>query len=196
LTGTVYFELDGTRYEWKHYDDDKAELSTKNIGSTEITIGLYSTETVMAIKLLRLKVLFLDLGNTLVVQNPNTGKFAQLPQTDMLLDSLKRKGIEAGIISDGSRSMVDELLDDKSFLNRFRIVVMSGDPEVGGVLKPRAKIFDVALSKMSASLGQDVNPSETAFLTETVEHFKVYNLLYGIGVRDIISDNCKQYVSS
>lgn len=148
----------------------------------------------MTLQLLRLRVLFLDLGNTLVVQKPETGKFVQFPETDMLLHDLKSKGIEIGIISDGSRSLLDELLDDNGFLNRFRIVVMSDDPEVGGVLKPRAKIFDVALSKMSASLGQVVNPSETAFLTETVEHFKVYNFLYSIGVRETISNNCEQYV--
>jgi hypothetical protein len=62
--------------------------------------------------------------------------------------------------------------------------------------KPKAKIFDVALSKMSAVLVYDINPSDTAFLTETVEHFKVYNSLYSLGgVRDMISNNCEQYVS-
>ena len=47
---------------------------------------------------------------------------------------------------------------------------------------------------MSDILGFEVNPKETAFLTEKVEHFKVYNFLYTLGISDIIRDDCGEYM--
>ena len=104
----------------------------------------------------------------------------------MLLNDLKNEGIETGIISNGNRAEVDSLLDDPTFLNQFKVIVMSGDPEVGGVSKPSPKIFNVALSKMSVVLGREVNPLETTFLTETVQHFRVYVSLYSLGIQEIL----------
>ena len=100
----------------------------------------------------------------------------------MLLNDLKSEGIETGIISNGNRAEVDSLLDDPTFLNQFKVIVMSDDPEVGGMSKPQPKIFNVALSKMSVVLGREVNPIETTFLTETVQHFRVYVSLYSLGI--------------
>ena len=60
--------------------------------------------------------------------------------------------------------------------------------------KPKAKIFNTAIAKMSNSIGFDLNPSETALLTENPEHFKAYNFLFTWGLKDIISDNCKSYI--
>jgi hypothetical protein len=71
---------------------------------------------------------------------------------------------------------------------------MSGDIEVGGIEKPKAKIFNAAIAKMSGILGFNLNPMETAFITETVEHFKVYNFLYTMGLKNIIRNNCKSYI--
>ena len=77
----------------------------------------------MALQFLKLNVLFLDLGNTLVTRDGRSGKFVQFPETDKLLNNLENKGIEMGIISDGNRPMLDSLLDDPSFLDRFKAIV-------------------------------------------------------------------------
>jgi hypothetical protein len=47
---------------------------------------------------------------------------------------------------------------------------------------------------MSNALGFELNPSETALLTETIEHFKVYNFLYTLELKKIIADDCKAYI--
>ena len=39
---------------------------------------------------------------------------------------------------------------------------------------------------MSNILGFALNPMETAFITETVEHFKVYNFLYTLGLKILL----------
>lgn len=71
---------------------------------------------------------------------------------------------------------------------------MSGYVEVGGIEKPKAKIFNIAIAKMSDILGFDLNPMETAFITETSEHFKVYNFLYTLGLKNIIKNSCKSHI--
>lgn len=68
---------------------------------------------------------------------------------------------------------------------------MSEDDEVGGIRKPKAKIFNVGISKISRALGFNLDPSETAFLTENVEHFKAYDFLYTLGLKEIIADDCR-----
>ncbi|HKG87895.1 MAG TPA: hypothetical protein VKA95_06175, partial [Nitrososphaeraceae archaeon] len=80
-----------------------------------------------------------------------------------------------------------------SFLDKFRVVVMSDDSEVGGARKPHARIFNVAISKMKKVLNTSLNLSETALLTETIEHFKAYNLLYSLDGRKIIREWFKEY---
>ena len=44
---------------------------------------------------------------------------------------------------------------------------------------------------MNNALGFDLTPSETALLTETVEHFKACNFLYTLGLKEAIADDCK-----
>jgi hypothetical protein len=90
--------------------------------------------------------------------------------------------------------MENEFLADPTILDRFRVVVMSDDDEVGGIPKPKAKIFNVGITKMSKALAFNLDPSETAFLTENVEHFKAYNFLYTLGLKKIIADDCTAYV--
>ena len=78
---------------------------------------------------LKIKVLFLDLGNTLVSRPKNSEKFVAFPETVTLLNKLKEKGIEMAIISDGNRLDLNEFLADPTILNRFSVVVMSDDDE-------------------------------------------------------------------
>ena len=137
--------------------------------------------------------MFFDLGKTLVYRNNQNEQFVKFSDTDSILSKLKQKGIKMGIISDGSRTDLDNLLADPSLLNAFQLVVMSEDSDVGGVEKAKKKIFNVAIDKMGHKLGFGLKPKETAFLTENVEHFKVYNFLYTLGLKNIIGNNCIEY---
>ena len=51
-----------------------------------------------------IKLLFLDLENTLVSHDNITEKFIAFLKTDTILSNLKGKGLEVGIISYGNRS--------------------------------------------------------------------------------------------
>jgi FMN phosphatase YigB (HAD superfamily) len=70
-------------------------------------------------------------------------------KTDTILSNLKAKGLEIWIISDGNRSQINTWLDDPILLDRFMVVVMSDDEEVGEIRKPKAKIFKVVIDKRS-----------------------------------------------
>jgi hypothetical protein len=48
---------------------------------------------------------------------------------------------------------------------------------------------------MSDALGFRLDPTETAFLTETIGHFKVYNFLYTLGLKNIINNDCNSYIN-
>ena len=193
MVESTFLDLEGIRYLWKNIDTNTTILSTTSIEDSNISIGIISDRSTVKL-ILKPKVLFFDLGRTLVTRPNPTQKFVNFPQTNSLLQNLKTKGIEVGIISDGNRSDLNLLLDDQNLLNKFKVIVMSGDGEVGGIEKPKAKIFNVAIAKMSNILGFALNPMETAFITETVEHFKVYNFLYTLGLKNIIKNNCKSYI--
>ena len=201
LEETVFLDLENTRYKWDDTGNGNFKISTTPIEASSFAIGIVSEK--LALKLeLNIKVLFLDLGNTLV-SRPNASdngvnaseKFVSFPETDTILSNLKARGLEMGIISDGSTSQLETLLADPTLLDRFKVVVMSDDEEVGGVRKPKARIFNVALTKMSNALGFDLNPSETALLTETIEHFKVYNFIYTLGLNKIMAHDCDAYIT-
>ncbi len=191
---TVFLDLQNTRYRWENTGNGKTKISTTQIETSDFSIDIISEEKLIIQLKLKIKVLFLDLGNTLVSRDNITKKFIAFPETDTILSNLKGKGLEIGIISDGNRSQLNAWLADPTLLNRVKVVVMSDDEEVGGIRKPKAKIFNVAMAKMSNDLGFDLNPSETALLTETIEHFKVYNFLYTLGLKKIIADDCKAYI--
>jgi hypothetical protein len=193
LAENVFLDLEGIRYRWKNIDINTTILSTTQIEDSDLSIGIISERSIMKLTL-KPKVLFFDLGNTLVTRPNTTQKFVTFPQTNILLNNIKTKGIEVGIISNGNRSDLNLLLADQNLLNKFKVIVMSGDVEVGGIEKPKAKIFNVAIAKMSDILGFDLNPMETAFITETSEHFKVYNFLYTLGLKNIIKNSCKSYI--
>jgi beta-phosphoglucomutase-like phosphatase (HAD superfamily) len=199
LKETVFLDLDNVRYEWENIGNDNWKITTSQIETLDFSIGTISENLTLKLNL-KIKVLFLDLGNTLV-SRPNTSeshtntseKFVAFPETDTILSKLKGKGLEIAVISDGNRSDLT-LLADPTILDRFKVIVMSGDDEVGGIQKPKAKIFNIGISKMSKALGFPLDPTETAFLTENVEHFKAYNFLYTLGLKEIIADDCRAYV--
>jgi Haloacid dehalogenase-like hydrolase len=193
LVETVFLNLNGIRYKWENVGNGRIVIASTQIHTSDFSIGILSENSFLEVKL-KPKALFFDLGNTLVSRNKETDKFAAYPETNTILTNLKAKGIELGVISDGSRSQLETLLVDQSLLDRFRIIVMSDDEDVGGIRKPKAKIFSVAIAKMRSALGFDLIPSQTAFLTETVDHFKVYNFLYTMGLKRIIANNCQQFV--
>jgi len=193
LKEIVFLDLDNIRYLWKNLGNQKWKIITKQIETSEFSMGIISENLTLKLNL-KIKVLFLDLGNTLLSPNNTTGKFVAFPETDTILNKLKETGLEIAVISDGDRSHLNTLLADPTILDRFKVIVMSDDDEVGGIPKPKAKIFNVGISKMSTALGFPVDPSETAFLTENPEHFKVYNFLYTLELKKIMTDDCRDYV--
>ena len=70
----------------------------------DFSIGIISEEKLILQLKLKIKVLFLDLGNTLVSRDNITEKFIAFLDTDTILSNLKGKGLEIGIISYGNRS--------------------------------------------------------------------------------------------
>ena len=126
-----------------------------------------------------LKAIFFDLGNTLLIPTWSNNRIIDIgisPHTTPLITSLKESGFKIGIIADGSVDLFNHLpADKKSLLNdllhKFDTVIMSRDVE-GIPDKPHKEIFELANSSMQ------VNPQNTAFITEDENHFKVYNLLF------------------
>lgn len=193
LNQTVFLNLNKIRYKWEDVGDGRIIINSAQIETPDFSIGILSENSFLEMKL-AVKVLFFDLGNTLVSRASAADKFVAYPEADTILTNLKSKGVELAIISDGNRSQLETLLADRTLLDRFRLVVMSDDEDVGGIRKPKAKIFNTAIAKMSSTLGFDLKPSETALLTETIAHFKVYNFLYTMGLKSIIANNCGEYV--
>ena len=189
----VFLDLDNIRYQWENPGNERWKITTNHIETSDFSMGIISENCTLKLNL-KIKVLFLDLGNTLLSRTNTTGKFVAFPETDTILNKLKGKGLEIAVISDGNISDLSTLLADPTILDRFKVIVMSDDDEVGGIRKPKAKIFNVGLSKMSNALGFTLDPSETAFLTENVEHFKAYNFLYTLGLKKIIAGDCRAYV--
>jgi Haloacid dehalogenase-like hydrolase len=193
LRETVFLDLDNIRYKWEDMGNGNTKIATSQIETSDFSMGIISENLTLKL-ILKIKVLFLDLGNTLVSRTNTSEKFVAFSETDTILSKLKENGVEIAVISDGSRSELNNLLADPTILDRFKVIVMSDDDEVGGIRKPKAKIFNLGIAKMGSALGFDLDPSETALLTETVEHFKVYNFLYTLGLKKIIADNCTAYI--
>ena len=183
LTEAVFVDLNNTRYKW---DNAQLEIIPRPSQDQEIAIGIQYEGHTMKLEFKALKAIFFDLGDTLVKYDGLEDKLLAFDHTNAILSNLEKKGIALGIISDGNRQYVQNLLDDQNFLLRFKVIVMSDDNEVGGIRKPNSKIFDIAISKMRAALGEDLHSSETVFITETIDHFKVYNILYASRLKEII----------
>jgi predicted HAD superfamily phosphohydrolase YqeG len=120
---TVFLDLNNMRYKWDNIGNGKTKISTTNIDTSDISIGIISERSILKLKL-NITALFLDLGETLVTHDDTSGKFIEFPETDIILKNLKENGIEIGIISDGSRSQLNNLLANPLLLNRFKVIVM------------------------------------------------------------------------
>jgi predicted HAD superfamily phosphohydrolase YqeG len=100
LSETVFLELDNIRYKWVDVGNNVTKITTTQIGTSNFSMGTISENSILKLNL-KIKVLFLDLGNTLISLPENSEKFVAFPETDTLLNKLKEKGIEMAIISDG-----------------------------------------------------------------------------------------------
>ena len=109
---TVFLDLQNTRYRWENTGNRKTKISTTQIETSDFSIDIISEDKLILQLKLKIKVLFLDLRNTLVSRDNITKKFIAFPETDTILSNLKGKGLEIGIISDGNRSQLNAWLAD------------------------------------------------------------------------------------
>ena len=126
LSEKTFLDLERIHYTWKNIDENTTTLNSTQIEGSDLSIGNISDNSIIKIKL-EPKVLFFDIGNTLVHQSNPNGRFVKFSETDSILSKLMQKGIEIAIISDGNRTTLNNLLADPSLLNAFRLVVMSQD---------------------------------------------------------------------
>jgi FMN phosphatase YigB (HAD superfamily) len=172
LEEAVFLDLYDNRIEWK---DQKLISSPKpNDTTTNLEIGIIYDKYTMKLEFKSIKVIFFDLGETLVTWDRTKSKFVSFIQTYDIVKDLERRKIEIGIISDGSRTDLDNLIEDQNLLSKFKVVVMSEDDDVQAS-KPDPKIFNMALSKMSSQLEMQIKASDTAFISEDIHHFRKYN---------------------
>ena len=171
MTESVFLALGNYKIEWKNHT--LISIPKPQDISTSLEIGVISDTYTMKLELRTVKALFFDLGETLVTFDEAKKKFVNFPQTYEILTDLERRKIGIGIISDGNRSDLN-LLEDQNLLSRFRIIVMSEDEDVQAP-KPNPKIFNKAISKMRSEIGIELKASGTAFISENVNHFRIYN---------------------
>jgi FMN phosphatase YigB (HAD superfamily) len=172
LGESVFLELGENRMEWK---DQKLISSLKPNGTTtNLEVGVIYDKYTLKLEFKSIKVIFFDLGETLVTWDSIKNKFINFIQTYDLLKDIEKMRIEIGIISDGSRTDLNNLVEDQNLLSKFKVIIMSEDDDVQAS-KPDPKIFNRALSKMSSELGIQLKASDTAFVSENIHHFRKYN---------------------
>jgi len=142
--------------------------------STNLEIGVIYDKYTMKLEFKSIKVIFFDLGETLVTWDGTKSKFVNFVETYDILKDLEKRKIEVGIISDGSRTDLDNLIEDQNLLSKFKVIIMSEDDDVQAS-KPDPKIFNKAISKMSSALGIQLKAFDTAFISENIPHFRKYN---------------------
>ena len=111
------------------------------------------------------------------------------PETNEIISSLKEKVIKLGIISNGSRSLLEKWLENQNselnqLFDKFDLIIMSDD-DANGIRKPQKQIFEKAISQLDPNL----NLLSTTFIADEadVNHFKVYNLLFIQQLKEISS---------
>ena len=136
MVETVFLDLESIRYTWKDSGNGVKKINKTQIETSDLSIGIISEKSALQLNL-DIKALFIDLGETLVTLNKSTGKYVEFPETNTILKSLEDRGLGIGIISDGNRSQINSLLADPTLLDRFNVVVMSGDKECWSGSKSR-----------------------------------------------------------
>jgi len=168
----IFLDLGDYRVEWKEHT--MISITKQNDVNANLEIGIIYDTYAMKLEFKNIKTIFFDLGETLVTWNGKKNKFINFNQTYDILKNLERRKIEIGIISDGSRADLNNLIEDQTLLSKFRVIVMSKDDDVQ-TSKPDPKIFDKAISKMRSEIGIQLKPSDTAFISENINHFRKYN---------------------
>src|SRR6476620_973065 len=146
----IFLDFGDYRLEWK--ERTLISISKQKDISKNLEIGIIHDTYTMKLDFKFIKAIFFDLGETLVTWNKKKNKFINFDQTYNILNNLQRSKIEIGIISDGSRADLDNLIEDQTLLSNFRVIVMSKDDDVQAS-EPDQKIFNKAISKMSLELG-------------------------------------------
>jgi hypothetical protein len=182
------------RYEWNGHTIRFSEIPvTTSNNSNTVLAGVRNSSTTIYIQYDNLKAIFFDLGNTLLNVSATNGVITDIRifnETEELITVLKNKGFILGIISDGSRNDLSRWLDEPNselslLFNKFspNLIIMSDDDVEGQIRKPHKQIFEKALK----SLPSNIKASDSTFLTEDINHFKVYNLVFTQNLKDIES---------
>ena len=174
----IFLKIGNKKYQW---NGDTINSSIVDNDTESIQIGLSTNSFDLFLEYKLLKAVFFDLGNTLVKPILNGSSITDIifyPETNEIISSLKDRGIKLGIISNGSRNLLSQWLNDQNsklsqLFSKFDVVIMSDDDDIG-IRKPHKQIFEKAISKLDPNL----DPSTTAFITEQINDFKVYNLLF------------------
>jgi hypothetical protein len=186
----VFLDIDNNRYTWAA--NSIIRSSVGDLDSGLIRVGTVDNNIKIILEYKVLKAVFFDLGNTLVktiFDHSDLIDVIIFPEVNDIITSLKNRGIKLGIISNGSRSLLKNWLQDQnSDLNRlfdkFNLILMSDD-DVGGVRKPQKEIFMKAVSQLDPALSL---LSTTFIADETdINHFKVYNFLFTQQLTEISS---------
>ena len=101
---TVFIDLQNTCYRWKNTGNGKTRISTAQIETWFFNWYYFRRKINTTTKIKKIKLLFLDLENTLVSRDNITEKFIAFLETDTNLSNLKGKGLEIWIISYSNRS--------------------------------------------------------------------------------------------
>jgi HAD superfamily hydrolase (TIGR01662 family) len=177
----VFLDIDNNRYTWTGNSIFRSSIG--DLDNDLIRVGMFDNDCKIVLEYKSLKAVFFDLGNTLVktiFDNSNLIDVIIFPEVNNIISSLKNRGIKLGIISNGSRSILNNWLQDQNsdlsrLFDKFNVILMSDD-HVGGIQKPQKEIFEKAISQLDPNL----NLSSTTFIADEtdINHFKVYNFLF------------------
>ncbi len=124
---------------------------------------------------------FFDLGGTLIESN-GMGQFVLRADARLIIDSLKLQNIPIGIITNvplsWTRQDLENILADPSFLDEFDAVILSSQAPAD---KPDPAIFTFAY----AQIANAAPITQTAFVTETIEHIANSQTSPTLGARSV-----------
>jgi HAD superfamily hydrolase (TIGR01662 family) len=177
----VFLDIDNNRYTWAGNSIIRSSIG--DLDNDLIRVGIVDNNFKIVLEYKSLEAVFFDFGNTLVktiFDNSNLVDVIIFPEVNEIISSLKNRGIKLGIISNGSRSLLKNWLQDQNsdlrrLFDKFNLIIMSDD-DVDGVRKPQKEIFRKAISQLDPNL----NLLSTTFIADEtdINHFKVYNFLF------------------